>query len=78
MMATRKSYKGAKTQWLKAQHRADEAPQLVRRHAVKVNTAKDKVERARQDVYMAAALGAFKHVAEAAIEEADKHLFNEH
>ncbi|MCY4603684.1 MAG: hypothetical protein OXE49_05575 [Gemmatimonadetes bacterium] len=72
MMAARKSYKDAKTQWLKAQDLADETAQLVRLHTLKVNAAKAQVENARQDVYMAAALAAFKHVVEAAIAEASK------
>ena len=68
----------ASNRFTEAKAKAERAQHTLEAHAREVRQAKSRAERAFQDVYMAAALGAFKHVAEAAIEEADKHPFNEH
>ena len=57
----------ARKKVIETKARAQKAQRILQQHTKKVKAAEARLERAVQDVYMAAALGAFQHVADEAI-----------
>ena len=68
--AVKVAYKSVQIAWdkvIEARTKAQKAQRDLQNHIATVNAIEVRLERAVQDVYMAAALGAFKHIADEAI-----------
>ena len=72
LTVVRKTAKDAKAKAREAKGVAERAVHVAQAKALEVKQAQAQAERVLQDVYMAAALAAFRHIAEEAIAEAKK------
>ena len=61
-----------------ASKEANKFTSALRRQAAQIKSAQRRVEKARRDVYMAAALGAFRHVADEAIAKTQSEFVAQH